>query len=206
MRAKELPAPGGMDGDELFQKQLAEHPREHAHRQEEARPAGRQNSKAIPPSAWSLSPGSRVRAWQDIPSRSHGRCGALRLLFITWKPAWLGRGHSRRPAGSCVHLLPVLADNKTHPELALRVRADHNHAVAERKLGVNDLAVFAAIDRMLLEAEGLTQPRDRSVSVAIAHAGYHGSCRGFRSACHGASLHRLSADVSRAGPGVRNRA
>ena len=40
MRAKELQAPGGMGGDELFQKQPAEHPREHAHRQEEARPAG----------------------------------------------------------------------------------------------------------------------------------------------------------------------
>ena len=40
MRAKELQAPGGVGGDELFQKQPAEQPREHAHRQEEARPAG----------------------------------------------------------------------------------------------------------------------------------------------------------------------
>ena len=40
VRAKELQAPGGMGGDELFQKQPSEQPREHAHRQEEARPAG----------------------------------------------------------------------------------------------------------------------------------------------------------------------
>src|ERR1700732_2605862 len=40
MRAKDLQAPGSMGGDELFQKQPAEQPREHAHRQEEARPAG----------------------------------------------------------------------------------------------------------------------------------------------------------------------
>src|ERR1700736_1135332 len=40
VRAKELQAPGGMGGDELFQRQPAEQPREHAHRQEEARPAG----------------------------------------------------------------------------------------------------------------------------------------------------------------------
>jgi len=40
VRAKELQAPGGMGGDELFQKQPAEQPREHAHRHKEARPAG----------------------------------------------------------------------------------------------------------------------------------------------------------------------
>src|SRR3984893_4741910 len=40
VRATELQAPGGMGGDELFQKQPAEQPREDAHRQEEARPAG----------------------------------------------------------------------------------------------------------------------------------------------------------------------
>ena len=36
VRTKELQEPGGMGGDELFQKQPAEQPREHAHRQEEA--------------------------------------------------------------------------------------------------------------------------------------------------------------------------
>jgi hypothetical protein len=40
MTRQELQAPGGMGSDELFQKQPAEQPREHAHRQEEARPAG----------------------------------------------------------------------------------------------------------------------------------------------------------------------
>ena len=40
MRAKELQAPDGISGDKLFQKQPAEQPREHARRQEEARPTG----------------------------------------------------------------------------------------------------------------------------------------------------------------------
>ena len=40
MGAKESQPPGGMGGDELFQKQLAEQPREHAYGEEEAGPAG----------------------------------------------------------------------------------------------------------------------------------------------------------------------
>ncbi len=40
MRAKESQATGGVGDDELFQKQSAEQPRQHAHRQEEAGPAG----------------------------------------------------------------------------------------------------------------------------------------------------------------------
>jgi hypothetical protein len=48
--AEKLQTPGGVGGDELFEKQPAEQPRQHAHRQEPGRQATRLlPSKETPP-------------------------------------------------------------------------------------------------------------------------------------------------------------
>ena len=55
-------------------------------------------------------------------------------------------------------------------ELALTVRSDHDHAIAEFQLGVDDLAVGILVDGVLLETERACQPFDRSVRIAVTQA------------------------------------
>ena len=61
-----------------------------------------------------------------------------------------------------------------HLEFVIALRAHHDHAVAERELGVGDRVVRARHDHVLGEAEGLLEPGDGGGRVAVAEAGNDG--------------------------------
>ncbi len=59
--------------------------------------------------------------------------------------------------------------------LAVLLRAEHDHAVAQCQLGVGDGSVFAFKDSMTLKAEDIAEPFNSSGSIAIAQSGDDGA-------------------------------
>jgi hypothetical protein len=58
-------------------------------------------------------------------------------------------------------------------EVVVALGAEHDHAVAERELGVGDAAGLVGDDEVALEPEGAAEPVDRRRRVAVAHRGNH---------------------------------
>jgi len=46
-------------------------------------------------------------------------------------------------------------------------RAEHDHAIAEREFGIGDGSSLPFVDRLLLEAEGAAQERDRRMGLLV---------------------------------------
>src|SRR6185437_12875998 len=56
--------------------------------------------------------------------------------------------------------------------------AQHQHAVAVHELGVRHAVGIVVVYRMFLEAEGVAQPGDHGVGVAVTQAGDQGAAVG----------------------------
>src|SRR4029077_495914 len=86
-------------------------------------------------------------------------------------------------------------------EFVLARRAQHDHAIAESELRMRDCSVLAGNDEVLFEPEGLAQPFDRGIRIAISHRRNDGRYRVLGVARHSASsggiraLGRLNIDV-----------
>src|SRR5689334_20347514 len=70
------------------------------------------------------------------------------------------------------------------PGAAVRGRAEHDHAVAERELRMLHDALVVGVDGLLLEAERVAEPVDRFERVVVAKARDDRRNRVFRKAAH----------------------
>jgi hypothetical protein len=95
---------------------------------------------------------------------SRSRCPGARARPRR-RPLWRGHSGRRRPRRRRRSRDRPCPTIRRRPRIALRVQ--HDHAASDLQLGMGDPVVVGRNHEMLLEAEGLGQPRDRGGRVLV---------------------------------------